>query len=154
MFHHYIINLELYLQFDIHPVILTVQMDMKQRHQLPLALIISFIGGYCQDLGTGSLEWELIIEFSGDLRLSKVGEDWNVCSYLQYACTQWLHNVLTCSPIIPVCGVLFLVVSGLSFALYGSAVKANILHSFDHGPLLYVNMAIVCVQVCGLKVQY
>ncbi|KAK3871923.1 hypothetical protein Pcinc_022960 [Petrolisthes cinctipes] len=76
-------------QFDIHPVILTVQMDMKQRHQLPLALIISFT----------------------------------------------------------VSGLLFLVVTGASFALYGSAVKANILNSFDHGPLLYVNMAIVCVQM-------
>lgn len=96
--------------------------------------------------------WELIIEFYGDLRLlCKVYKDWNVCSYMR---TQWLHNVLTCSPNISVCGVLFLVVSGLSFALYGSAVKANILNSFNHGPLLYVNMAIVCVQVCGLRVQH
>ncbi|XP_069940619.1 uncharacterized protein [Cherax quadricarinatus] len=30
-------------QFDIHPMILTVQMDMQQKQRLPLALIIAFI---------------------------------------------------------------------------------------------------------------
>ncbi|KAK7077870.1 hypothetical protein SK128_000226, partial [Halocaridina rubra] len=29
-------------QFDIHPMILTVQMDMRKKHQLPLAIIIAF----------------------------------------------------------------------------------------------------------------
>ncbi|XP_064094900.1 uncharacterized protein LOC135207218 [Macrobrachium nipponense] len=32
-------------QFDIHPMILTVQMDMKKKSQLPLAIIIAFVVG-------------------------------------------------------------------------------------------------------------
>ncbi|XP_045603649.1 uncharacterized protein [Procambarus clarkii] len=34
-------------QFDIHPMILTVQMDMQHKDRLPLALIIAFIIGVC-----------------------------------------------------------------------------------------------------------
>ncbi|KAG7157116.1 Amino acid transporter AVT1C-like 2, partial [Homarus americanus] len=30
-------------QFDIHPMILTVQMDMRQKHRLPHALVVAFI---------------------------------------------------------------------------------------------------------------
>ncbi|XP_071513099.1 uncharacterized protein [Panulirus ornatus] len=38
-------------QFDIHPMILTVQMDMRQKQRLPLALIIAFTAAISLFLG-------------------------------------------------------------------------------------------------------
>lgn len=76
-------------QFDIHPMILNVQMDMKKKSQLPRAIIIAFSIGMC----------------------------------------------------------IFITITSVAYAYYGTGVKPNIINNLSRSPLLYSNMAIISLQV-------